>query len=176
MPSSRTCCSEARAITTFTVVIAFSNFPNSRPPEATHKVQGVGNVDSFSHREKAGMRGKRTLLCKSELPLLMSTDFPLTLPLSLGDRETTLTRPDASNRFVLLAVERDLLLLPSHQQKTGGPCGPPALEFAFASVAYSSSRRTISSAASKACCNATRSSPGLSWSSSFCSSFNCSVE
>ena len=44
----------------------------------------------------------------------------------------------------------------------------------LAPVIYSSDPCFASSSASKACCNATRSSPGLSASSIFCSSLSCS--
>jgi len=50
-------------------------------------VMAAGNVNSFSFGEKVGMRGKEPLLSKVKLRLLMNVPFPLTLALSLGERE-----------------------------------------------------------------------------------------
>ena len=74
-----------------------------------------------------------------------------------------------------LPIEHVLLFETPHvvsYKKTGGLL--PVRRFASNDFVPDDQSLTISSAASKACCNATRSSPGLSWSRIFCSSFNCS--
>ena len=64
--------------------------------------------------------------------------------------------------------------VPPRNKKQADRCQPACRELNFVCDGYSFESCFASSAASKACCNATRSSPGLSASSIFCSSLSCS--